>query len=107
MIFPHDKEQFTYCPEPEQTEELPTLPVPEKRPRLNPTNEEATVPSSLPQTSGPNFHPAAYSQPSVSRKELPSVKNSFEPNLIFTTVLLIMYFHHLLVSRIISLPRKI
>ena len=67
VIFPHDKEQFTYCPEPEQTEELPTLPVPEKRPRLNPTNEEATVPSSLPQTSGPNFHPATYSQPSVSQ----------------------------------------
>lgn len=39
VIFPHDKENFTYCPEPEQTDDLPALPAPEKRARLGNTDE--------------------------------------------------------------------
>lgn len=50
VIFPHDKENFTYCPEPDQPDEIPAI-EPAKRPRLanheeNPVSRSAAVPSS-------------------------------------------------------------
>ena len=69
VIFPHDKENFTYCPEPEQSEDIPSLPVPEKRARLT-NNDETPSSRSAPTTSCANFtNPASYN-PSVSSLNL-------------------------------------